>query len=140
MNDKMSSINNPRYYIEVGGRKKGCSPKKTIFKHGGRGVTINVECFPNPYKCITTYKNLEETPEAIEKWILERGYNTKWEQCVNEGINALSMGKPVRVECWGGKHRSVSLANAIVREVKSRADQYNFSELENLKPLILDTH
>ena len=134
----MSLINTPRYYIEVGGRKKGCSPKKPIFQDGGSGVVINVECFPNPYKYITTYKSLDETPEAIEKWILDKGYNTKWKQCIDQGINALSVGKPIRVECWGGKHRSVSLANAIVREAKLRVQQS--PDWKNLKPIILDSH
>ena len=103
-------------HIETGGTDARCKPSSPCFLAGGNGVTINTTDMRNPYSAIQSGKLADEIPAVIRfmKTVSPK-HAKKWNDKVERGLRALNDGKPLRVQCAHGKHRSVALAEEISR-------------------------
>lgn len=90
------------------------STKKTYLS--AKTYTLNALTLPNPYGSIRS-KQLENSSEKIEEWICAQSVSarTRFDNLVKKGCTMIDGGYDVRVECKGGKHRSVAVAMAISR-------------------------
>lgn len=100
-------------FVEVGGVKRGCKP--TLLPSTAR--CVDVQALPNPHSTIVA-GSLDENIEAIERWIrLQPRGAALFDTFVEEGVREVRAGRSVRVQCFGGRHRSQAVARAIERRV-----------------------
>lgn len=98
--------------LEIGGSKQLSQPSRLP----NSAVVIKTEKLPNPYTAIHR-GTLEASPMAIFEWMGNNKATTSDEiddmiVCASAAFNA---GSPVRVECYGGAHRSQTVAWLILR-------------------------
>lgn len=98
--------------IEVGGTSKKCH-KSTV----PRNLRVSVaRTLPNPYTAIKTGQ-LGESHQEIMEWLrAQEGGADAIDALVQRAENLLQSNDKIRIECFGGKHRS----QVIAREVSKR--------------------
>ena len=104
-------------YIESGGKDKRCAKRSTQFEEGREGDIIDVSrLLPNPHSKIKRYA-LPNNAAAIINHFVTMSPN-KWNGLVAQGVETLEAGRPLRVKCGHGMHRSFALAEAIANRYK----------------------
>lgn len=108
-------------HIEVGGAKPGSRAS------GIPGCKcVDVRALPNPFASLEK-GTLDNDMESITSWITAR-QKTKFDRFVNEVLQQLLKQRCVRVQCYGGKHRSAAVANAAL-------DKYNSIRTDCMRPV-----
>ena len=119
-------------HLETG--RKGGKPTP-FFESSTSKRVFHVDAFPNPYQSFKKHKN-QWLPKVAQTWTrvagncVSPGYaailNWMFENMsrsqmadlnliIEEAAGLIYTGTPVRIECVGGKHRSVAVSHAIAR-------------------------
>lgn len=104
-------------HVEVGGVKAG---SRASAINGCK--CVDVRALPNPCAHVEKGK-LRSDEDSIANWLVSR-QKTKFYGFVNEVLQQLLMQRCVRVQCYGGKHRSAAVA-------KVAMDMYNLMRTYN---------
>jgi len=99
--------------LEIGGVKSTSNPSLLP----PSAVVIDARMLPNPY---TPIKRgiLEPTPSAILEWMIlakPRKASTAIDNMVHKAVSAFVSGLSVRIQCYGGAHRSQTVAWKVLR-------------------------
>lgn len=111
-------------HVEVGDVKPGSRPSEIP-----DCKCVDVRALPNP--CAQIRKRaLKNDPDSISHWICEQDAEM-FDKFVNMVLQDLLKQRCVRVQCFGGKHRSVAVAykavakyNLVRTDCMSRAKVY----------------
>lgn len=98
--------------LEVGGKKKNCRPSRL----STATLCVNAARLPNPYKTIKRGLLAEELG-AITSWLVEEK-PALFRRLKAVTTSCLAQGKDVRIQCWGGRHRSQALAHAVLADMQ----------------------
>ena len=96
--------------LETGGRRNN-EPVGNIDQDDA--VIVNARVYPNPYNFIKPLGL--DTYDHVHEWIMKhpnmtRKLRMRWERQVLLAVDKLNAGIPIRIECLGGRHRSVAMA------------------------------
>lgn len=124
--DHASAVTRPRprpLILEIGGTNKSAKPSALT----ASAVVINAARLPNPHTPINR-KTLDPSAASIVDWMAEKDIqsNDHMEAMVSRAKAAFSAQRSVRVECYGGAHRSQAVAWKILESMdKLSLDQVN---------------
>ena len=106
----------PPLILEIGGTKKSSKPSAL----SASAVVIDAAKLPNPYTPIQT-KTLELSAPRIIDWMETKNTkaNEHMQSMIDRARAAFSTQRSVRVECYGGAHRSQALAWKIIDSMDS---------------------
>ena len=118
--------------IEVGGTRKGCRKSTVPAK-----LTVNLAtgrlALPNPHSYIQKHK-IEQTHGTILAWLRQRD-SQKLEEAINTAEQLLKTHDKIRVQCFGGKHRSQVVAAEVAKRFSNvKTDLLDASELKEEVP------
>lgn len=105
-----------RLKLEIGGTKNTSVPS-TLDKDA---IVIDVKKLPNPYTLISKNLLASSAPDIID-WMSMKSPKTEeyLQEFVSRAQAAFSENRSVRVECYGGAHRSQAVAWKILTAAKS---------------------
>ena len=101
-----------RLHVEVGGVKAGCPPSRIP-----GNLCIDVRALPNPWSQIKAGR-VADTADAIAAWLRSRRRDL-FDELVDGVVEELNKGRSVRVQCYGGRHRSWAVAAAAASKYNS---------------------
>ena len=99
----------PCLYIESGGIKKGSKLVSARCE-----VVVDARRLKNPHTPIKS-KRVVDNFDGIKEWLQEEDAKA-WESILQVCRSHLGRGKSVRVQCFGGQHRSFAVVEALGRE------------------------
>lgn len=101
--------------LEIGGNKQNSQPSKLP----PSAKKIMADKLPNPYTPIGR-QTLEASPPVIFDWMTAKDPTAvaKIDEMIVQAKTAFNTGRSVRVECYGGAHRSQTVAWLILRALE----------------------
>jgi len=101
--------------LEVGGTKSTC--KKSQLPTTAK--IFDAKQFPNPHQALLRGE-LELSAQSIFEWMEANGKKTqqRMEDMVSSAVEELRSGRSVRVECFGGAHRSQAVAWKVLQSLQ----------------------
>ncbi|MBE35047.1 MAG: hypothetical protein CMI16_05750 [Opitutaceae bacterium] len=100
--------------LEIGGSKSDSKPSGLP----QNAVIIDAKKLPNPYTTIAR-GTLAPLPGAIIDWIIAKspGAGEEIDMMVNRATSAFVLDRSVRIQCYGGAHRSQAIAWKILQSL-----------------------
>lgn len=110
-----------RLTLEVGGTTKSSTPTELP----PSCLIVDTRKLPNPYNCINR-NTLEASAPAIIDWMSIKSPQTDSliQQMVERAKGAFGAQRSVRVQCYGGKHRSQAVAWKILEALDQSVTEH----------------